>query len=271
MATEGISFNPQTDIPSLEGKLIFITGANTGLGKQSALDLAKHGPAQIWMTARNVEKGMVAVDEVRKQSPGVDVNLLPLDLTSFNSIKAAAKEFVASASRLDVLFLNGGILGHAPAVTKEGYEIHMGTNHVGHALLLQMLTPLLLKTAAATSAADVRVVILTSRGYASSQGIVFANLKCADGETSVRRYCDSKLANLLYAQEVVKHYPQFTTVSVHPGEVKTELFSREAGDDMVPPLANQNCTDRGKYGGARRGEEPALGRDCQGSGERDIL
>ncbi|XXH02074.1 hypothetical protein Hte_008439 [Hypoxylon texense] len=234
------TFDPSSDIPSLEGKVILITGANSGLGKQTALELAKHKPAQIWITARNLDKGDAILSELKAQSAATSFVLQQLDLTSFDSIKTAAKAVLASAPRLDILFLNAGIMGHPAAVTQDGYEIHMGTNHLGHALLLKLLTPLLIKTAVGPPSADVRVVSMTSVGYKFSnpKGIQFDDLKKAsvEGVTPVMQYAQSKLANLLYAQQVAKRYPQFTTVSVHPGSVKTQLFSREPGDEQMRHL-----------------------------------
>ncbi|KAK5046922.1 hypothetical protein LTR84_007276 [Exophiala bonariae] len=235
MTTTSIHFNPVRDIPSLAGKVILITGANSGLGKQSALELAKHNPAQIWMAARNLEKGNEAVAEVKRQIPAAAVSFLELDLSSFESIKKAAKTTIAQSDRLDVLMLNAGLMGCPPAQSKEGYEMQMGTNHVGHALLLKLLTPLLLKTA---TTHPVRVVSLASSAwkYAGPEKIQFSTLKTLEGVTPVNRYIQSKTANMLYAQEFARHYPQLTTVSIDPGEVDTQLFSREPGDEQMVHL-----------------------------------
>ncbi|KAE8447338.1 hypothetical protein EG329_010896 [Mollisiaceae sp. DMI_Dod_QoI] len=231
MVKGGISFNPARDILSLEGKVILITGSNVGIGKQAALDLAKHNPAQIWIAARNSQTGEAAVTEIKTSSPGANVQFLKMDLGSFTSIKQAAGKFLASSSRLDILMLNAGIMGGPAATTEEGYEIRFGTNHVGHALLFKLLTPVLEKTASSPGS-DVRIVSLTSTGYAHthSTGIEFETLKSKQEHISIiTKYCQSKLANLLYPQEIAKWYPQFTAVSVHPGEVKTELFTPNAG------------------------------------------
>ncbi len=112
------SFDPATDIPSLANKVILITGANTGLGKQSALELAKHGPSQLWMAARDGERGAAAVADVQKEAPGISVLPLELDLSTFDSVKKAAKEFLAATSRLDILYLNAGIMGSPAALTR---------------------------------------------------------------------------------------------------------------------------------------------------------
>ncbi|TVY38782.1 putative oxidoreductase [Lachnellula subtilissima] len=179
MATKGISFNPTTDIPSLDGKVILITGANSGLGKQAFLELAKHKPALIWMAARSPEKGNEAVADVKRQVPGVAVKLLELDLSSFDSIKKAARTVLEESSRLDILMLNAGLMGCPPALTKDGYEIQMGTNHIGQALLLKLLTPLLLKTA---NSHPVRIISLASSAwkYAGPEKIQFQTLKSVD-------------------------------------------------------------------------------------------
>ncbi|WXC54270.1 hypothetical protein SNK03_000274 [Fusarium graminearum] len=227
------SFNPAQDIPSLDGKVILITGANTGLGKATALELAKHNPAHIYITARNSTKGNTALEEVKGvASEGTQVSLLELDLSSFDSIKAAAKDFLDREVRLDVLLLNAGVMGAPPVLTKDGYEMHIGTNHLGHALLLKLLTPVLDKTP------NARVVHLSSAGFrhVGPNGIEFDTLKSATSPTPLPlRYAQSKLACLLYAREAAKRY-NFTNIAINPGEVQTELFSRKAGDEMMRHL-----------------------------------
>jgi NAD(P)-dependent dehydrogenase (short-subunit alcohol dehydrogenase family) len=227
------SFDPARGIPSLEGKIILITGANTGLGKATVIELAKHHPAHIYITARNLIKGNTALEEVKSvKSEGTNISLLELDLSSFESIKAAVKEFLDREGSLDVLLLNAGIMGAPPVLTKDGYEMHMGTNHLGHALLLKLLKPALDKTS------DARVVHLSSAGFrhVGPTGIEFDTLKSATSETPLPlRYAQSKLACLLYAREAAKRY-NFKNIAINPGEVQTELFSREAGDEMMRHL-----------------------------------
>ncbi|CEI63827.1 unnamed protein product [Fusarium venenatum] len=226
-------FNPAQEIPSLNGKVILITGANTGLGKATALELVKHNAAHVYITTRNSTKGNSALEEVKGvASEGTKVSLLELDLSSFDSIKAAAKDFLGREDRLDVLLLNAGVMGAPPVLTKDGYEMHMGTNHLGHALLLKLLAPVLDKTP------DARVVHLSSAGFrhVGPSGIEFDTLKSATSPTPLPlRYAQSKLACLLYAREAAKRY-SFTNIAINPGEVQTELFSREAGDEMMKHL-----------------------------------
>ncbi|KAJ3546622.1 hypothetical protein NM208_g1913 [Fusarium decemcellulare] len=231
-------FNPSTDIPSLDGKVILITGANTGLGKATALELSQHGPAHIYMTARNLTKGNAALEEVKKvASKGTKISLLELDLSSFESIKTAAKEFLKHEDKLNVLLLNAGVMGSPPVLTKDGYEMHMGTNHLGHALLLKLLRSTLENTAA--TGADVRVVHLSSAGFrhVGPAGIEFETLKSATSETSLPlRYAQSKLACLLYAREAAKRISGFKNIAINPGEVDTELFTRPPGDEHMKML-----------------------------------
>jgi retinol dehydrogenase-12 len=235
MVSDRKQFNAARDIPSLDGKVILVTGGNAGIGKQSALDLSKHNPSQVWIAGRSAGSGQAAVTEIKNGAPEVLVHFLELDLSSFDSVKKAVEKFLAEAPRLDILMLNAGIMGGPAATTKEGYEIRFGTNHLGHALLFKLLTPLLEKTALDPTS-DVRVVSLSSAGYAYSlpAGIEFETLKSKqEGISTSTKYCQSKLANLLYPQEIAKRYPQFTAVSVNPGEVKTNLFSAPAGPLMA--------------------------------------
>jgi NAD(P)-dependent dehydrogenase (short-subunit alcohol dehydrogenase family) len=230
------AFDPSKDIPSLAGKVILITGANTGLGKATAIELVKHSPAHIYLTSRNADKGKTALEEVKSvASDGTKVSLLNLDLSSFESIKAAAAEFLQREERLDVLLLNAGIMGAPAALTKDGYEMHIGTNHLGHALLLKLLKPVLEKTP------DTRVIHLSSAGFrhVGPEGIEFDTLKSATSNTALpKRYGQSKLACLLYAREAAKRY-SFTNIAINPGEVQTELFTREAGDELMKYLQTE--------------------------------
>jgi len=133
---------------------------------------------------------------------------------------------VSKEKKLDVLFLNAGIMATPAGLTEQGYEIQFGTNHVGHALLTKLLLPTLLETAK-TPDADVRVVSLSSAGHAlaPSKGIIFDELKTDMASSlTLTRYGQSKLANVLFTKELARHNPQFTAVSLHPGVVNTELY-----------------------------------------------
>ncbi|KAI0131808.1 hypothetical protein BJ170DRAFT_611428 [Xylariales sp. AK1849] len=222
---KGVSFNAAQDIPSLAGKVILITGGSAGVGKQTALDLAKHNPSQLWIAARSAQKSNAVIDEIKAVSPKLSARFLELDLSSFDSIKSAARSFLKSAPRLDILIANAGLMGGPASFSEQGHEMTIAVNHVGHALLIKLLTPLLLKTTS-EKGSDVRVVILSSRGHAfGRRDIIFDSLKNAHSDVSIiDRYCQAKLANLVYARGMAEHYPQFITVAINPGDVKTGLY-----------------------------------------------
>lgn len=222
--TGGVSFTA-SDIPSLDGKVIFVTGGNSGLGKQSVLELARRGPKEIWLTSRSAEKAGQAIEDIRKEVPDANLKSLSLDLTSLESVKEAARIFSQSSERLDILLLNAGCMAAPAELTKDGYELQFGTNHMGHALLTKLLALVLDRTAAEPDS-DVRVVVLTSVGAAVTiaGGIKFECLKTkAEGMTTWYRYGQSKLANALFARQLAKEHPSWTTAAVHPGLINTNL------------------------------------------------
>jgi NAD(P)-dependent dehydrogenase (short-subunit alcohol dehydrogenase family) len=126
---------------------------------------------------------------------------------------------------LDILINNAGVMATPFSLTKEGYEIQFGTNHMGHALLTKLLMPTLLKTAEEPSA-DVRIVNLTSMGHhmAPSGGIIW-DQKALENKWTWYLYGQSKLANILFTRELANRYPQITSVTVHPGVILTDLYS----------------------------------------------
>ncbi|KAK0724347.1 hypothetical protein B0H67DRAFT_567726 [Lasiosphaeris hirsuta] len=223
--SSGVSFNPATDIPSQASKVILVTGGNSGLGKESILALAKYGsPAVIWLGARSAERAQAAIDDIHKAAPGAVIKAVDLDLSSFDSIKAAARRVLAESDRLDTLMLNAGIMATPPAVTKEGYEIQFGTNHVGHALLTKLLLPLIQKTMPINP--DVRIIVLASIGHqlAPKEGILFDTVKSSqENISSLTKYGQSKLSNIFFAAELARRYPQIKSVAIHPGPVNTNL------------------------------------------------
>jgi retinol dehydrogenase 12 len=230
------TFVSAKDIPPLDGKVILVTGANVGLGKQAVLEFARHKPARIWLACRSVEKGTAAAHEIEEKVPGASIKILQLDLTSFDSIQAAAMIVLSESDRLDILMLNAGIMGAPPGLTKEGYEIQFGTNHMGHALLTNLLLPLLNKTANFGSGADVRVISLTSYGHAwyPKGPYQFDTLKTtADGLGAYGRYYQSKLANVLWVRHMAKMHPQLTIAAIHPGVVQTQLMERATATPTV--------------------------------------
>lgn len=156
-----------------------------------------------------------------------------MDQTSLHSVKDAVEKHFTH-DRLDILICNAGIMAHQTAVSKDGYEIQFATNHLGHAMLIRCLLPTLVKTAKQPGS-DVRIISLTSLGFFfhPRDGISFKELE--SGSTMYRlimggwlRYGQSKLANILYATALSKHYPSITSVSVHPGVVKTDIVNNQS-------------------------------------------
>ncbi|ORY60984.1 retinol dehydrogenase [Pseudomassariella vexata] len=223
----GTTFNPDTDIPDLSGKVILVTGGTNGLGKEAITQLAKHNPSKIYMGARSEQKARDVIAEMAKIVPGNDAKIISLemDLASFSSVKKAADAFLADNDRLDILMNNAGIMATPASVTKEGYEIQFGTNHVGHALLTKLLLPVLEKTAAQPGS-DVRIINLSSLAHewTPKGGIALDKVKSDMKETGTwERYGQSKLANVHFTTGLTKHYPKIKSVAIHPGSVNTGL------------------------------------------------
>ncbi|KAF2725356.1 oxidoreductase [Polychaeton citri CBS 116435] len=222
------NFDPEKDIPSLTGKVILVTGGTAGLGKETVISLASHSPAHIYFSGRSQKSADSILTELKSLFPQVPVSFLRCDLASLASVQQAAKEFVSKSSRLDILIANAGIMALPHGLTKDGYELQFGTNHMGHALLAKLLAPTL--EATAEQMGEARIVWLTSEGYMfhNKGGIPFELQKTPKGTTMPvmgrwYRYGQSKLANLLYARAFAKYHPTITSVSVHPGVSATGL------------------------------------------------
>ncbi|GAB1207880.1 hypothetical protein APSETT445_006615 [Aspergillus pseudonomiae] len=188
-----------------------------GVGAQSVTQLAKHSPARIYISGRNATSAETIINEIAESGSNTPVSFVECDLASLDSVKKAAEDILAKESRLDVLMCNAGIMALPPDLTKDGYEVQFGTNHLGHALLIQKLLPLL---------QQYRRSRCGCYQLHPSGGIVFDDLKHTQDYGvfgSWRRYGQSKLANILYARELARRYPDITTVSVHPGVITTGL------------------------------------------------
>src|SRR6201996_8686519 len=119
------------DIPDQTGRVAVITGANTGLGYETALALAAHG-AHVVLAVRNLDKGKDAISRIAAQSPQADVALQELDLTSLESVRTAARQLRADHERIDLLINTAGVMSPPKSTTKDGFELQFGTNHLGH-------------------------------------------------------------------------------------------------------------------------------------------
>ena len=207
------------DVPGQHGRLAVVTGANTGLGFETARVLAARG-ASVVLAVRDIEKGKHAAARIADTAPGANLTVQPLDLTSLDSIHAAADELRAKHPRIDLLINNAGVMFTPKQTTRDGYELQFGTNHLGHfaltGLLLEQLLPL----------PGSRVVTVSSLAHRLGARINFDDLQ---GERSYRRvaaYSQSKLANLLFTYELQRRLSGAGTtiaVAAHPGLANTEL------------------------------------------------
>ncbi|HYX05542.1 MAG TPA: SDR family NAD(P)-dependent oxidoreductase, partial [Bacteroidales bacterium] len=133
------------NIPDQKGKIVIITGSTSGLGEEASQVLAGKG-AKVIMAVRNIEKGNDVAGKIRNEYPGAEVEVMKLDLSSLNSVKSFAGEFMKKYDRLDILINNAGVMMSPYSKTEDGFEIQMGTNHLGHFALTGHLMPLLKKT-----------------------------------------------------------------------------------------------------------------------------
>jgi retinol dehydrogenase-13 len=205
---------------NIDGSTVLITGGNTGIGKETARALASQG-ARVIITSRNTERGRNALAEIREDSGRDDVEVMSLDLASFQSIRAFAKEFTARFDRLDVLVNNAGVVKtQTRGETADGFELMFGVNHLGHFLL----TNLLLDTIKASAPA--RIVNLASHGYMlAAEGLDFDDLQNEGDFKGFALYGHSKLANIYFTRELARRLEGtgVTVNALHPGFVKTEL------------------------------------------------
>ncbi|OBG30610.1 SDR family NAD(P)-dependent oxidoreductase [Mycobacterium sp. E3198] len=207
------------DIPDQTGRVAVITGANTGLGYETAAALADHG-ARVVLAVRNLDKGKDAAARITAQSPDADVAVQELDLTSLDSIRAAAEQLRSAHDRIDLLINNAGVMYTPKETTKDGFEMQFGTNHLGHFALTGLLLDRLLPVAGS------RVVTVSSMGHRILADIHFDDLQWERGYNRVAAYGQSKLANLLFTYELQRRLaPHGTTIAAaaHPGGSNTEL------------------------------------------------
>eukprot|EP01061_Rhynchopus_euleeides_P001677 TRINITY_DN11226_c0_g2_i1.p1 TRINITY_DN11226_c0_g2~~TRINITY_DN11226_c0_g2_i1.p1 ORF type:complete len:327 (+),score=127.47 TRINITY_DN11226_c0_g2_i1:58-981(+) len=216
------------DFPSQEGKIVVVTGSNTGLGLASAKEFARKG-ARVIMACRSEERALPAIKQVQEYAPGSTVEFLRLDLGDLESVKQFAKDLAVRCPHVDVLMNNAGIMIPPYGKTKQGFEQQMGVNHFGHYALTLQVLPLLRKA----PSGNPRVVVLSSLAAARPGVQIFWNdVNWENTEYDKRlSYGQSKLANLLFALELEKRLAatkkegdaQVDVMSAHPGWTKTDL------------------------------------------------
>jgi len=255
------------NIPNQKGKTIIITGATSGLGKEGTKVLAQKN-ANVIMAVRNTQKGEGVKKEILQEYPEASISVKELDLSSLISIKQFAENMKDELDTLDILINNAGVMMCPYSTTKDGFEIQMGTNHLGPFALTGQLMPLLKKSP------NSRVVSTSSMGHRQGN-IDFSDLNWENRKyKTMNAYGDSKLANLYFTYELaekLKNDKNALVVSVaHPGWTRTELqrhsgmfrflnnfFSQSVKDGVLPTLraATDPNVESGDYYGPSRFRE----------------
>lgn len=208
------------DIPDLSGASAVVTGANGGLGLETARALAAAG-ADVVMAARDQEKAERAREQIRSGQPDAKLELIALDLASQRSVKEAAGRILALHPRLDLLINNAGVMGIPERETADGYEMQFGTNHLGHWTLTALLLPALLAAPAA------RVVTVTSTAHHMGRSVNPRNPHLRGGYGPWKAYGQSKLANFHFGIGLHRAFREAgvaaASLIAHPGLSNTEL------------------------------------------------
>jgi NAD(P)-dependent dehydrogenase (short-subunit alcohol dehydrogenase family) len=251
-------------IPDQHGRVAIVTGANTGLGFETARMLAGRG-ATVVLAVRDVEKGKQAAARITG-----DVSVQALDLSSLDSVRSAAADLRATHPRIDLLINNAGVMYTPKQTTADGFELQFGTNHLGHFALTGLLLDRLLPVPGS------RVVTVSSTGHRIRAAIHFDDLQWERSYSRVAAYGQAKLANLMFTYELQRRLaPHGTTVAVaaHPGLANTELSRNIPTALRVPltwlvPLLSQKA-EMGALPTLRAATDPAaLGGQYYGPGGR---
>ncbi len=218
-----------TDVPDQSGRVVIVTGANTGIGYEAAAVLAGKG-AHVVVAVRNLVKGKEAVDAITRSQPGADLALQELDLSSLASVRAAADALRTAYPRIDLLVNNAGVMYPPKQTTSDGFELQFGTNHLGHFALTGLLLDHLLPVDGS------RVVTVASIAHNIRAGIHFDDLQWERSYNRVSAYGQSKLANLMFTYELqrrlaTKGAPTIA-VAAHPGISNTELMRHVPGSGL---------------------------------------
>lgn len=208
------------------GKTMLVTGANSGIGYQAALELARHG-AHVLLGVRNLSKGQDALQRLLREAPGASAEVVELDVASLRSVRSFAESYLRREQTLDVLINNAGVMAlPTRELTEDGFERQFATNHLGHFALTGLLMPALSRAGAP------RVVTVSSLAHRNGK-MDTANLQSEHDYKPWDAYNNSKLANLLFANELDRRARaaglSLLSVAVHPGISKTSIFANGPG------------------------------------------
>ena len=220
----------ESDIPDQTGRIAIVTGANSGIGLETARQLASHG-ATVVLACRSPERSAAAVEDLRSTVPDARLELQQLDLASLESVREAATALRATYDRIDLLVNNAGVMYTDRELTKDGFELQFGTNHLGHFALTAQLLDRMLPVEGS------RVVTVASLGHWAPFGFDLDDVRAAESYNRFAAYSRSKLANLLFAYELHRRLTAAgaATISVaaHPGGSDTELARHVPGMNFM--------------------------------------
>jgi len=209
-------------MPSQEGRVAIVTGANSGLGYYTVIGLVRAG-ADVIMACRNLKKGSAAMNNILADHPGAKLTLRELDLADLQSVKSFSEGILKDMDRLDLLINNAGLMAIPYRKTADGFEMQFGVNHLGHFTLTGQLIPLMMKTAGA------RIVNVSSLAHNAGE-IRFNDLAWEKGYSRWKAYGMSKLANLLFTFELQKRLTEkgsgVLVTAAHPGYSDSELITK---------------------------------------------
>ncbi|XP_071946550.1 retinol dehydrogenase 13-like [Antedon mediterranea] len=200
---------------NLSGKTVIITGANTGIGKETAFELAKRG-AKVILACRNKEKAESAANDIRVATDNPNVTCCVMDLASFKSVRMFAERMLKQEDRIDILVNNAGVVDDGSKQTEDGHDLVFGVNHLGHFLLTNLLVPKLKESSPS------RIINVSSDAYQMAQ-LNFDNLN--ENKGRIASYSQSKLANVVFTKELSRRLKntELAVFSLHPGSIDTEI------------------------------------------------
>jgi NAD(P)-dependent dehydrogenase (short-subunit alcohol dehydrogenase family) len=216
----------------MAGKLALITGGNAGIGRETAVGLARKG-AQVVITSRDAARGGDALADIKRRSGNENVDVMSLDLARLASVREFASAFLDRYDRLDVLIDNAGLVLGSRTVTEDGYETTFQVNHLGHFLLTELLRDRLVASAPS------RIVIVSSDAHKSARnGLDFDDLQSQRKYRSFGVYGKTKLANILFTRELARRLDGtgVTVNAVHPGFVASR-FGRDDDTGLLGRIA----------------------------------